>query len=287
MKLENFFAVQKQVIPIIQDANNLQSIISNDLCVLAPTGSGKTLTYVYPIVRALLSYIRPAIRAIILVPVSDLAEQVYHVVEEFIKQINTTLDSPSAHLTSRPIKSILLSNKTQFSREKAQLIDKEQKKCLFDIIISTPGRLVDHIQMTEELDLTELRFLVLDECDRLVENIKQNWLDVINQELFVNKNRKNIMNDFLNVNNSINNRKWLIPVQKLLLSATLNRNPEKLEQLNLFQPLFLNINSNLINNKPIKQVSPSNNNQTTTQIQKVNDLFQTEVTEEIKSNKVS
>lgn len=285
MKLGNFFPVQKQVIPIIQDDNNLQSIISNDLCVLAPTGSGKTLTYVYPIVRELYSYIRPAIRAIILVPVGDLAEQVYHVVEEFIQQINTTLDSPSAKLTSRPIKSILLSNKTQFSREKVQLIDKEQKKCLFDIIISTPGRLVDHIQMTEELDLKELRFLVLDECDRLVENIKQNWLDVINQELFFNKNRKFIMNDFLNVNNTIFHRKWLIPVQKLLLSATLSRNPEKLEQLNLFQPLFLNINSNSRYNKPIKQTSSSNNNQTTSQIQKVNSLFQTEVTK--KSNKVS
>ena len=44
MKIENLFPVQKRVIPYILDSCKDQSIYPNDLCVLAPTGSGKTLT---------------------------------------------------------------------------------------------------------------------------------------------------------------------------------------------------------------------------------------------------
>ena len=65
MKLEKLFPVQKQVIPIILDSNGGQSIYPNDICVTAPTGSGKTLTYVLPIIQNLKNRIKPCCRAIV------------------------------------------------------------------------------------------------------------------------------------------------------------------------------------------------------------------------------
>ena len=44
MKLESLFPVQQQVIPLLLSSSPTQAIYPNDLCVLAPTGSGKTLT---------------------------------------------------------------------------------------------------------------------------------------------------------------------------------------------------------------------------------------------------
>lgn len=265
MKLSSLFPVQKQIVPLIQDASNLQSIFSNDLCVLAPTGSGKTFTYVLPIVKELSKHIRPATRAIILAPVGDLAEQVYQVVNDYIAngELNGIFDGQH---TYRPLKTILLSNKSTFIKEQNKLIDKDHKKCLFDIIISTPGRLVDHIQKTCEFELNELRYLVIDECDRIVEHIKQNWLDIINQELFVKSNRKVLTNDLINVKNVLFEKNKLVPVQKLLLSATLTRNPEKLEQLNLFQPLNFNVTSKKTNDSvPIDRSAESGSNPSLTE----------------------
>ena len=90
MKIEKLFPVQKSLIPIIQNKNKNQSIYPNDLCILAPTGSGKTLTYVLPIIEQLKNRIRPCCRAIVLLPVSDLAEQVYSV---FKSQLNESCEN--------------------------------------------------------------------------------------------------------------------------------------------------------------------------------------------------
>ena len=51
--IENFFPVQIDVIPILLKQNKLRSIKPRDLCVSAPTGSGKTLSYAVPILNTL------------------------------------------------------------------------------------------------------------------------------------------------------------------------------------------------------------------------------------------
>jgi ATP-dependent RNA helicase DDX51/DBP6 len=154
MKLETLFPVQKQVIPIILNTDRSQSIYPNDICVTAPTGSGKTLTYVLPIIQSLRKRITPCCRAIVLLPVSDLAEQVYTI---FKSQLETDeashLIKNLGHNNSSPenndLKVMLLSTKKPFEKEQAQLIDQQHSKCLIDIIVTTPGRLVDHIQKTK------------------------------------------------------------------------------------------------------------------------------------------
>jgi ATP-dependent RNA helicase DDX51/DBP6 len=253
MKLESLFPVQKQVIPVILNQNKEQSIYPNDMCILAPTGSGKTLTYVLPIVNMLKNRLRPCVKCIVLLPVSDLAEQVFQIFQSCINNNNDgsssngldLIDPENKSQNSCPLnlKCALLTNKIPFAKEQAALISQEHGgKCLIDIIVATPGRLVDHIQKTKGLDLTQLSYLVLDECDRIIDEIKQNWLPIMMQaihgEVNNHQQRQILNNENLNVHNLIMSKEKLIPFQKILLSATLTRNPEKLEQMKLFNPIF-------------------------------------------------
>lgn len=263
LKIEKLFPVQTQAIPVINNTNNNQSFYPNDLCVLAPTGSGKTLTYVLPIINSLKMHVRPCCRAIVILPVSDLAEQVFNVFKESMANcldesecLKSVFDECDANVAkSSSLKVVLLSNKNSFAKEQAQLIDAEHGKCLIDIVVATPGRLVDHIQKTRGFNLDQLRYLVLDECDRIMEHIKQNWLEILNQALFAN--RRLITNENLNVHNLFVNKEKLLPFQKILLSATLTRNPEKLEQVKLFQPLYFSVGAEklLIDERVIEKQS--------------------------------
>ena len=85
--------------------------------------------------------------------------------------------------------------------------------------------------------------MVLDECDRIMDQIKQNWLVILNQAVFgLNSQHRDLINqESLNVHNLFIEKKSLLPYQKLLFSATLTRNPEKLEQVNLFKPIYFSV----------------------------------------------
>ena len=84
-----------------------------------------------------------------------------------------------------------------------------------------------------------------------MEQIKQNWLSILNEAIngtngqeetaCVNKRRDLLNTECLNVHNLAMDKTRLLPYQKLLLSATLTRNPEKLEQMKLFQPIYFTI----------------------------------------------
>lgn len=45
-----------------------------------------------------------------------------------------------------------------------------------DIIIATPGRLIDHLEQTDGFDISKLRFLVVDEADRTLDDQEGDWL---------------------------------------------------------------------------------------------------------------
>lgn len=150
MKLESLFPVQKQVIPIILNSDRSQSIYPNDICVTAPTGSGKTLTYVLPIIESLRNRIVPCCRAIVLLPVSDLAEQVYSIFKSHLENDESfQLINKESAREKNDLKVMLLSTKTSFLKEQAMLVNQQHSSCLIDIIVTTPGRLVDHIQKTK------------------------------------------------------------------------------------------------------------------------------------------
>uniref|UniRef100_T1I0N0 ATP-dependent RNA helicase n=1 Tax=Rhodnius prolixus TaxID=13249 RepID=T1I0N0_RHOPR len=100
---------------------------------------------------------------------------------------------------------------------------------LVDIVVSTPGRLVEHLQKTEGFNLRNLKYLVIDEADRVIDGIQNDWLFYLEkhlgQEIF-----SSLSLNYLRKRKSI--------FQKLLFSATLSQDPEKLKRLNLFQPIL-------------------------------------------------
>lgn len=73
-----FFPVQAEVIPWLLESNrHASAIFPRDICVSAPTGSGKTLAFVLPVIQALQRHTVKKIRALVILPTQDLANQVY------------------------------------------------------------------------------------------------------------------------------------------------------------------------------------------------------------------
>ena len=114
----------------------------SDICVSAPTGSGKTLAFVLPLIHSLKRRVEPQIRALVILPAQDLAAQVFKVFQTYAKG------------TGLRVKLVSASN--PFGREQRELVRKGAVpglwNSLVDILVATPGRLVDHIQSTEGKD---------------------------------------------------------------------------------------------------------------------------------------
>ena len=58
------------------------------------------------------------------------------------------------------------------------------KVLAISILISFIGRLVRHIRESDKLDLTALRFLIIDEADRMIMNITDDWLNLLEAAVF-------------------------------------------------------------------------------------------------------
>jgi ATP-dependent RNA helicase DDX51/DBP6 len=109
-----------------------------------------------------------------------------------------------------------------------------------DIVVCTPGRLVEHISRTPGFSLTHLRYLVIDEADRIIDEFKQDWLNILDQAVGLANQIKTDFQPYMLSQSSSNHKTY----QKLLFSATLTHNPEILQQLNLFRPvLFSSLSS--------------------------------------------
>lgn len=132
--------IQRDAIPTILDGKDIMG--------LAQTGTGKTVAFVLPLVQQIVSNKTKAIQALILTPTRELAEQVNDVVRQF---------TPRTGVRSTTIYGGV-SHKSQIT----QLNNQPQ------IIVACPGRLLDHIS-AKTIDLTEVKYLVLDEADRMLD----------------------------------------------------------------------------------------------------------------------
>ena len=122
---------------------------------------------------------------------------------------------------------------------------------LIDILITTPGRLVEHIVHTPGFTLQHLQFLVLDEADRLLHQSFQNWTDVVMREI----STPNVLNTSLDMVKCIRGKEELPiigqrhldflfnqrsssvkNVRKLIFSATLTHDVGKLLSLQIHSP---------------------------------------------------
>ena len=130
----------------------------SDAFIQAETGSGKTLAYLLPIVQRIMALSTETSKinrssglfALILAPTRELTHQ--------ISAVLTRLLRPLPHLVAGTVTGGSTKN-----HEKSKL-----RKGL-NILIATPGRLADHLEHTEVLDVGNVRWLVLDEGDRLME----------------------------------------------------------------------------------------------------------------------
>ncbi|MFH0873906.1 MAG: DEAD/DEAH box helicase [Candidatus Komeilibacteria bacterium] len=127
--------IQHKAIPI--------AVTGKDLIGVAQTGTGKTLAFVIPLIQRL--QILGGL-GLIVVPTRELAIQVEEVVEKLGRSLRMS--------------SVVLIGGTDIRRQLAALNRNPQ------IIIATPGRLLDHISQ-RSVDLRRVKIVVLDEADRM------------------------------------------------------------------------------------------------------------------------
>lgn len=136
--------IQSKSIPVV--------LSKKDVLAAAQTGTGKTAGFTLPLLQRLkdsnLKDKKTQVRALILTPTRELAAQVAQSVETYGKYL--------------PFKSAVIFGGVGITPQKALL-----KKGV-DIIIATPGRLLDLISQ-DSLDLSKIEFLVLDEADRMLD----------------------------------------------------------------------------------------------------------------------
>ncbi len=131
--------IQEQAIPAL--------LAGSDVIGEACTGSGKTLAFGLPLIESLDSQKR-SIQALVLVPTSELAQQVGEVLDKL--SIGAGLRSLTV-FGGRPI-----GPQQQALRRGAH------------IVVGTPGRVLDHIRQGS-MQLDQIRFLVLDEADEMLD----------------------------------------------------------------------------------------------------------------------
>lgn len=230
MDIHHLFPVQEAVVPYILNVHAKPSPFRpRDICVSAPTGSGKTLAYALPIVQQLSNRVSREIRALIVLPVNELAVQVLKILQKLCEATN--------------LKVTLLSKFTPFEVEQHQLVEEFDGKYYskVDILVATTGRLVEHIHSTKGFSLRSLKFLVMDEADRIMEQIQNNWLYHLDSHVKEQSDTiltgKMMLLSYDELESACN-----VQPQKLLFSATLSQDPEKLQSLHLFSPkLFTSI----------------------------------------------
>ncbi len=130
--------IQQQAIPPVLEGR--------DLLGLAQTGTGKTAAFVLPTLQRLLDGPRKTIRALIVAPTRELAEQIHGYIEKM------------AYLTN--LRSAVIyggvSKLTQVKKIRAGV----------EIIVACPGRLLDHMN-DRVINLANVEILILDEADHM------------------------------------------------------------------------------------------------------------------------
>ncbi len=137
--------VQQKAIPLILEGR--------DVLAGAQTGTGKTASFTLPLLQRLAENSDPhqkprRVRALILVPTRELAAQVYESVITYGKylplHVEAVVGGASIGVQTRQLR----------------------RGC--DIVVATPGRLIDHVQQ-RNINLSNVEILVLDEADRMLD----------------------------------------------------------------------------------------------------------------------
>ncbi|KXG47557.1 uncharacterized protein PGRI_014270 [Penicillium griseofulvum] len=185
-----------------------------DAFIQAETGSGKTLAYLLPLVQRIMDLSKATnehndtqvhrdsgLFAIILAPTRELCKQISVVLENILRCANWIVCG------------------TVIGGEKKKSEKARLRKGL-NILVATPGRLVDHLDNTEALDVSNVRWLVLDEGDRLMDMGFEEELQGIVKKLDARQRPSRVPG---------------VPTRRttILCSATLKMNVQKLGEISL------------------------------------------------------
>lgn len=168
----------------------------NDVMAGAQTGTGKTAAFTLPILHHLLSEKSSGtVKALVLTPTRELAQQVFKNIETY-----------ACHT---PLKAALVYGGVSINPQIDAI------KSGVDIIVATPGRLLDHL-INQSLSLEDLQYLVFDEADRMLD---------------------------MGFKDEINNILKRVPTQRqtMLFSATFDESIFKLSQSLLTDPKLIEV----------------------------------------------
>lgn len=136
--------IQAQVLPY--------AMAGRDICASAITGSGKTAAFTLPFLERLLYKPKNdnAIRVLVVSPTRELATQSYEVLLKLAQFTDVSC-------------ALICGGKKDIKSQEAQLRNQP------DVVICTPGRMLDHLRNSRSVTVDDLDVLVLDEVDRLLD----------------------------------------------------------------------------------------------------------------------
>ncbi|KAF2274620.1 P-loop containing nucleoside triphosphate hydrolase protein [Westerdykella ornata] len=259
-------AVQSVLLPMLRPGYDQHL---GDICVSARTGSGKTLAYLLPIIETLRDQAVTTLSAIIVVPTRQLVDQALKVAEELCEgtklKVGTALGSVPFASEQKQLVKVRARYDPQRAKELHDKASRQMKSALggrggifddlakvpkdhvpqydsgVDILICTPGRLVEHIESTTGFLLRSVRWLVIDEADQLIAQNFQGWATALMDAL-----HDDTPEDFMNTQERLRKQRrnldWApaLPdrthITKVVLSATMKKDLTKLGTLRLRRP---------------------------------------------------
>ena len=248
LKLKAPTAIQKAAITQLLKEDS-------DAFIQAETGSGKTYAYLLPIVQRIVSisnanrtsdgvdgvpsskiHRASGLFALILAPTRELTHQ--------ISTVLTLLLRPFPWLVAGTV-----TGGAHKNHEKARL-----RKGL-NILVATPGRFVDHLEHTEVLDVGSIRWLVLDEGDRLMELGFEEEIKKIMQMLNKNVGKRGVGKDI--IKEMPKNR------TTVLCSATMKMGVQKLGEVSLKDAVHIKVDPEQSSSPDVPTVEPKNDEEST------------------------